>query len=284
MTALRAWIVLGGCALIAGCPGGSEHSAGTQTIGASLLAACDDDAQCASKLCTYGLYSVNEPGVCSKTCKSNADCTSSMGKHATCREVAAIPKLDTGEKQTTWRKACVLPCADSDPGVFECKDGVRLFCEDAAPPACSVCGCAEGSYCSTGDEQCKSYERSGEDCKDDGECLSGKCNDKTCTGGPGDVCDKRCDGTCGGPADALYCMPKCVAGAKSDSMAESRCPVRLHGWECFGDAKSDQQYCGRVCTTKKDCIADGDVCEEFPDHKNRANWPYYFTGFCHQPR
>jgi hypothetical protein len=274
MRAFVAWIALCGCALIAGCPASRDGGA-TQTMGSGLLAACDDDAECASKLCTYGLYSVNEPGVCSKTCDSNADCKSSMGKHATCREVAAIPKLDSGEKQSTWRKACVLPCKDSDPGVFECKDGVRLFCEDATAHACSVCGCAEGSYCSTRDEQCKTYEPSGDDCTDDGECLSGKCKDKTCTSGPGDVCDERCDGTCGGPRGALYCMPKCVAG---------RCPVRLHGWECFGGESKTTQYCGRVCNSKKDCVGDGDVCEEFPEHESESSWPYYFTGFCHQPR
>lgn len=277
MASLRAWMVLCSCALIAGCPGTKQDGA-AQTVGSGLLASCDNDADCASKLCTYGLYSLNEPGVCSKSCKSNADCTSSMGKHATCSRIAAIPKLDADEKQTTWRKACLLPCKDSDPGVFECKDGERLFCEDATPPSCSVCGCVEGSYCSTHDAQCKAYKASGADCKDDGECLSGTCKDKTCTGGPGDVCDDRCDGACGGPKDKLYCMPKCVDG---------RCPVRLHGWECFGDSK-DEQYCGRVCTSKTDCIGAGDVCEEFPEHKDAGadagTWPYYFTGFCHQPR
>jgi hypothetical protein len=234
-----------------------------------LLESCEHHDDCASELCTSDLYTSNETGVCTTMCREDDDCALDSNDELTCREVPVIRDLDSDTPPR--QKACVLPCTESEPDIYECRDGVRLFCDDVTPRSCDACGCREGTYCDSGDQQCKSFLHGGDACTSDSECLSRICRDGVCTAGQGDPCDDSCDAGCGGQRDAFYCMPACIEG---------KCPTDLRFWECVRVPDTESELCARVCSEDSDCLTDGDVCEPFASSPSVAG--RYFTGYCRQ--
>lgn len=172
--------------------------------------------------------------------------------------------------------ACLLPCEQHDPGAYECRGGDRRFCDVESAVSCAVCGCADGSFCDDQDDRCHAHVHADDACERDIECLSARCLDGAGTSGPGDECRESCDGTCGGPPDALYCMPACVAG---------RCPTDLPMWECLATAQDPSaMFCGRVCRNAADCLREDHVCEPFEASETEPKVERSFTGYCLQPR
>lgn len=160
------------CVDVGDC-GDGLHCTGSTCFTNEVGQSCENDAQCASGICTYGLCRMGELG---SLCMDDGDCAASFCVNARCASGTLL-----------------APCTD----VGDCKGGLacsHALCSDgsvgmpcASDAECSVHACAIGA-CSEG--------KNGGDCDQDSDCLSNRCADPAgveygaCTSGnPGSHCE-----------------------------------------------------------------------------------------------
>jgi hypothetical protein len=167
--------------------------------------------------------------------------------------------------------ACAQRCAngqscalDSDCASAHCADGVCCdracsdaceSCDGASPGSCAIhaaatdpdAECGSGQTCD-GSNSCKAID--GENCTDDGQCLSGHCVDGFC-------CDSACDGTC----EACDVSVGTCAFHAADQDPDAECGADA---TCDG-AGACKEVDGTNCATAAECASgfciDGFCCD-----------------------
>ena len=180
--------VLGTClaAMVAACSGDDGPAPLNQPLGTG----CFDDSYCASGHCPGGKLEPATYGICTHSCRVDADCADGP---KTDDPEHAIDNLSVCGIAGDGHRWCVPRCPHKTSAQYVCENAVSTECRFAHEPDCNLCGCPSETYCSS--SKCVAQVDVGESCTANQDCKNLHCLAST----------KKCGVETGSPCTADNC-------------------------------------------------------------------------------